>query len=181
MHRPEYSVIGYESGQEAIIVSDALPDTAISGRVDRVGVLAESGGWRDPNNRTYTVYINLDIEEGTVLKPSMRCTGEIIVGTVEDVLSVPIQAVYREGSISFVYVNSPDGFIPTPVSLGQSSEMEVEITDGLSVGDVVLLRKPTASEIQGELLEIAPSQNGSDDKYSGAAKSGRPGRPQYTK
>ena len=163
-----------KNGQEAIIVSDALPDTAISGQVDRVGVLAESGGWRDPNNRTYTVYINLDIEEGTILKPSMRCTGEIIVGTVEDVLSVPIQAVYREGSISFVYVNSSDGFVPTPVSLGQSSEMEVEITDGLSAGDVVLLRKPLASEIQGELPESTAPRNGPPAKYSGEAKSGRP-------
>ena len=163
-----------KSNQEAIIVSDALPDTTIRGSVDRVGVLAESGGWRDPNNRTYTVYISLDIDEGTVLKPSMRCSGEIIVGTVEDVFAIPIQAVYREGSVSYVYLDTPNGFVPTPVSLGQSSEMEVEITDGLSAGDVVLLRKPSASEIQGELPKNSGSRSGAPSKYTGGTKSGRP-------
>ena len=164
-----------KNGQDAIIVSDALPDTTIQGSVDRVGVLAESGGWRDPNNRTYTVYISLNFDEQTVLKPSMRCSGEIIVGTVEDVLSVPIQAVYREGSISYVYISSPSGFVPTPVSLGQSSEMEVEITDGLSMGDLVLLRRPLPSEIFGELPEASFSQKGAPAKYGGgASKSGRP-------
>ena len=93
------------------------------------------------------------------LKPSMRCIGEIVLGEVEDVISVPIQAVYREGAQSFVYVPGNGGYVPTPVALGRSSEMVIEITDGLAEGEQVLLRRPKIGEVRGELPELASGKN----------------------
>jgi HlyD family secretion protein len=135
------------AGQPAIVYSDSLPDTPITGVVEKVSVLAEGGGWRDPNRRDYTVNILLDAEASMGLKPSMRCRGEIVLGEVEDVLSVPIQAVFREGPMAVVYLETAQGVSAQEVELGRASEMEVEVLSGLEEGNRVLVRKPRLGEI----------------------------------
>ena len=91
-------------GQKATVRIDALQNRTLPGRVESIGVLAESDGWRDPNLREYTVKVALDVDNsGQELKPSMRCEAEIVLGSVEDTLAVPMQAVFREGPVAFVY------------------------------------------------------------------------------
>ena len=167
-----------KKGQPALVFSDSMPDTPISGAVDRVSVLAESGGWRDPNRRDYTVIVMLNAADSLGLKPSMRCRGEIILGEVEDAISVPIQAVYRKASQSFVYVPKDGGYSPRVVSIGRSSEMEVEILEGLAEGDQVLLRRPKAGETRGELPEVAtkepPARAAAPSSFGGSSGKGPP-------
>lgn len=144
-------------GQEAVVYSEAHPNTPIRGTVQTVSVLAESGGWRDPNRRDYTVRIVLDVEPGMELKPSMRCRSEIQLGKVENAISVPIQSVYRAGRIAFVYVPDDDGWSQRQVKLGRSSEQAVEVIDGVEIGETVLLREP-------DPMEIVSRINMEDDK-----------------
>jgi len=133
--------------QEVTVFSDANPNVPIVGTVLNVSVLAESGGWRDPNRRDYKVRVLLDDSHGLDLKPSMRCKASILLGRAEDVLSIPVQAVFREGVASYVYVPDGKGFSQRQVRLGRSSELQVEVVDGLGEGDEVLLREPSADEI----------------------------------
>ncbi|MHC4833575.1 MAG: HlyD family secretion protein, partial [Planctomycetota bacterium] len=86
-----------ESGQEVVVYSDALPNVPLPATVQSVSVLAESGGWRDPNRRDYTVRVRIEADPSLGLKPAMRCRGEIMLDRVEDSLWVPIQSVFREG------------------------------------------------------------------------------------
>jgi len=137
--------------QEVTVFSDANPNVPIVGTVLNVSVLAESGGWRDPNRRDYKVRVLLDDSHGLDLKPSMRCKASILLGRAEDVLSIPVQAVFREGVASFVYVPDGKGFSQRLVRLGRSSELQVEVVDGLGEGDEVLLREPSADEIMVRL------------------------------
>jgi len=134
-------------GQRATIKSDAVPDVTMIGEVKSVGVLAEQGGWRDPNRRDYSVRIAILGEYPKGIKPSMRCDATIYVDRVSDVLHIPVQAVFRSGRDSLVYVPQGSGYAERLVSLGRSSELAVEITDGLAIGDQVLLRKPALNEI----------------------------------
>ncbi|MBY0308623.1 MAG: hypothetical protein K2Q09_07770, partial [Phycisphaerales bacterium] len=77
--------------QPATVRVDAMAGRTIPGRVLSVGVIAESGGWRDPNLREYTVRVRLDYPEASsVLKPSMRCEAEITLDRVSDALAVPV-------------------------------------------------------------------------------------------
>src|SRR5690606_15347211 len=46
-------------GQPVAVSIDALGGQVVHGEVESVGVLAESGGWRDPNLREYSVRIGL--------------------------------------------------------------------------------------------------------------------------
>ena len=134
-------------GQKARIVSDARPGVPIEGEVLNVGVLAETGGWRDPNRRDYTVRILLTAGNENGLRPSMRCRAEILVERVEDAVYVPIHAVQRDRGESFVWVPTRDGFVSRRVQTGRSSELYAEILDGLEIGDPVLLRRPSATEV----------------------------------
>jgi len=134
-------------GQRATIISDANPGRSLAGEVLSVGVLAESGGWRDPNRRDYTVKILLKDGYDLGLKPSMRCTAEIYVGRVSDALHIPIQAVFRNGPLNYVYVPQGGGYAQKQVTVGRSSELYIEVKEGLSEGDIVLLREPATEEI----------------------------------
>ena len=136
-----------EPGLAATVTSDAMPDATLEGEVISIGVLAESGGWIDRNRRDYSVKIALDSGNELGLKPSMRCKAEIFVGRAEDTLFVPVQAVFREGPLAYVYVPASAGYAQRRVALGQSSETYVEIVDGLEEGEVVLLREPRPQEI----------------------------------
>jgi len=137
-----------QTGQKAVVMSDAVPDTPISGEVLRVGVLAESYGWRDPNRRDYTVEIELADGNDLGLKPSMRCKADIYVGRVDDALYAPIQAVFRKGAVAYVYVPDGSGYAERSVTLGRSSELFIEVVEGLEEGEVVLLRQPAPDQIR---------------------------------
>lgn len=160
-------------GQIATVKVDAAGGATFSGKVESIGVLAEGGGWRDPNRREYTVKIAIDHDpESSPLKPSMRCEATLTLGTVEKSLTVPIQSVFSEDQVRFVY--TPSGgrgsrFVRVPVGLGQRSDTLAEITAGLTEGMQVLIRQPQPSEIiqapwdEGQ-LKVAGFKLGEDGK-----------------
>ncbi len=150
-------------GQAVSVKIDAISQT-IPGRVTSIGVLAETGGWRDPNRREYTVKIDLDPEvaRGMELKPTLRCEARIELGRVENALAIPVQAVFNDGPVRYVLRAAPSGrFQRIPVMLGRTSDTDAEIARGLSEGDRVLLREPQPGEVENptgwdvELLKAA--------------------------
>jgi HlyD family secretion protein len=156
-------------GQRVTVKSDAVPDATMVGEVQSVGVLAQQGGWRDPNRREYSVKVAILGDYPRGIKPSMRCEATIYVDRVSDVLHVPVQAVFRSGRESLVYVPQGGGFAERQVALGRSSELAVEVTDGLTSGERVLLRKPGLSEVVSRLPrhESPDEDQGADDDMFG--------------
>lgn len=135
-------------GQQAVISVDAAQGRKFTGRVETIGIMARSGGWRDPNVREYEVRIALDLAGQThALKPSMRCEARITLQEVEDALAVPLPAVFTEGANQFVYVVEGGKYRQTPVKVGRRSDTMVEVASGLKVGDRVVLREPPASRV----------------------------------
>ncbi len=167
-------------GQMATIRIDALQNRTVRGEVLSVGVLAESGGFRDPNLREYTVKIRLDdsaLTMGVPLRPSMRCEAEIALDRVERALAVPVQAVFTDGPVRFAYVESDDGWKRRPVRMARRSDRYVEILAGLTEGQRVLVRAPAAGEVPEAAwdkaeLNAAGLDIGSDGKV---VAQGRPG------
>jgi len=135
-------------GQPATIKIDAMPNRVFTGTVDSISVLAAGGGWRDPNLREYTVKVVIDGDNANRdLKPSMRADAEIRLGRVEDVLTVPVQAVFRAGEVAYVYEKQGDRYVRTPVRIGRRSTTEAEVVAGLEGGERVLLREPRPGEV----------------------------------
>lgn len=165
-----------ESGQEVVVYSDALPNVPLPATVQSVSVLAESGGWRDPNRRDYTVRVRIDADPGLGLKPAMRCRGEIMLDRVEDSLWVPIQSVFREGPVAYVHVKGDRGIEQRRIDLGRTGELQVEVVgDRLVEGDRVLLRRPDAEEIAVRIPaeELAAARGGA--REGSRRGGGRPG------
>jgi multidrug efflux pump subunit AcrA (membrane-fusion protein) len=55
---------------------------------------------------------------------------------------LPRAAVFEENGGSFVFVQSPEGWIKKQVEPGASSFTQVAIHSGLQKGDVVALQRP---------------------------------------
>ena len=135
-------------GTKASIRVDALNNETFAGTVESIGVLAESGGWRDPNRREYTVRIALDQDNTNgKLKPSMRAEATITLGKVIEAIIVPVQAVFTEGPVRFVLVPKGSHYERVPVKVGQMSDTFAEILAGISENQQVLLREPLAGEV----------------------------------
>jgi len=136
-------------GQAASVKIEAAGGRVFEGKVDSIGVMAEGGGWRDPNLREYVVRIALDTQ-GESLKPAMRCEARMILDTVPDALTVPIQAVFSEGPVQFVYAPRGAKFARVPVRVGRRSDTLAEVTAGLEESRTVLLREPSPGEVLSE-------------------------------
>ncbi len=152
------SLVGkVKPGQLARVKIDAIRDRIFTGTVESVGVVAEQGGWRDPNLREYSVRIALDLGgENPGLKPSMRCEGQIVLTTVHDALAAPIQSVFYEGKRSYVHVPVAGGkFVRREVRVGTRSDSYAEILAGLNPGDSVLLRRPQPGELESDAIDAS--------------------------
>ncbi|MEO0629462.1 MAG: HlyD family efflux transporter periplasmic adaptor subunit, partial [Planctomycetota bacterium] len=135
-------------GQAATVRVDAANGMTVAGTVKEIGILAENGGWRDPNLREYTVTIAINDENAEeALKPSMRCEAMLVLGRVEDALAVPVPAVFNDGPVRYVYTPEGSLFRRVPVQTGRFSDTHAEIVAGLEAGKPVLLREPSVGEI----------------------------------
>ena len=135
-----------ELGQLVTVSVDAMPGKMFEGKIAEVSVMAEDGGWINPNLREYKVKADLPADIPG-LKPAMRCSGEIVTGQVQEAIAVPVQAVFSEAEEHFCYVPVGRNSIQrTLVTLGRASESFVEIFKGLKPGDTVLLRHPRPGE-----------------------------------
>lgn len=137
-------------GQPATVRVDKLPGQVFTGRVDSIGILAETQDrWRDPNRREYTVRVLLDDAKGNgevALRPSDRVEASIVLGRVEDAVAVPLQAVFSEDRLQYVWVSEGRSFVRRPVQIGRRSDTMAEVRAGLEAGTAVLLREPSVGE-----------------------------------
>jgi len=176
-------------GQKARVIVEGIQNGGFAGEVLNIGVLPESGGWRDPNLREFTVKILLEqINDSGLLRPSTSARAEIQLGRVEDVLAVPVQAIFSEGPIRYVYTPRSGRFVRTPVQVGRRSDTLAEVRIGLAEGDRVLLREPRPGEIlstdfdEQALAAVMPAQRGdrpgstpaaTAERSNGAGETGR--------
>ena len=73
----------------------------------------------------------------------MTADVELILDRLDDILQVPIAAVFSEGESTFCWkVTGRSRRTKVPVKVGRSNETDVEILEGLAEGDIVLLVPP---------------------------------------
>ncbi|OUU20660.1 MAG: hypothetical protein CBC13_10330 [Planctomycetia bacterium TMED53] len=141
-------------GMAAEIRSDVNKTKIYKGEVTKIDSVANAGDrrWGD-RVRRFSVEIQLRGSELS-LKPGTSAEVVINTGNLENVLHVPIQAVHAESGSFFCYVRSGGKPVKRGVKVGRSNESFLEITEGLSEGDKVLLYKPDETESTSE--EKAP-------------------------
>jgi RND family efflux transporter MFP subunit len=157
-------------GLPATITIDAFPDRTYTGSVKSVAVLADRGEWHSRDVKLYATIVTID---GTVerLRPGMSAAVEIHVERLEDVLSVPVQAIVQVAGDNWCYVGATGQIERRLVTLGKTNDKFVEIREGLNEGDQVVLN-PMAlvDEGQEETEEISP-EGGTDTAEEVLARS----------
>jgi len=127
------------AGQAAVVKVDARGGKTLTGKVRDTGLMAEQQ-WGE-STRSLTIRIDLGPEAATLaLRPSMRVETEIIIERAENVLAIPVTAVFAEGALRFAYVFNGSKLSRTPVKLGRKSDRLVEVTAGIKDGQTVLIR-----------------------------------------
>lgn len=129
-------------GQVVKVLVDAFPDQQLTGVVSKVAVVADSANsFMNPDLKVYPTTITID---GTHdwLRPGMSAEVEILVDTLEDAIYVPLQAVTYFNDERVVYVSRGGRSERRAVQVGTFSESFIEITEGLSAGENVLLLAP---------------------------------------
>jgi len=146
----ESSVDKIRPGQRAKIVMDAFPDRTLEGEVLKVAPLPnQDRSWFSPDLKVYTTQVPI---EGThdFLKPGMSAKVEILVEQLEDVMIVPVQVVANKGGKKVCYCLTPRGVEQRVVQTGSFNDTFVQVTDGLEVGEEVLLSPPRLTEAEPE-------------------------------
>jgi len=150
----EVDVVNVSIGQPAEVTVDALGDS--EPQPGHVVEIATSGR-RDPTQGTirFRVKVALDDPDPS-LRPAMTAKVDILTATSDDALTVPIQAVVKRvidedgtevtGSaakgldeIDVVYAVSEGETVIKPVVTGVADVLHVEIVDGLSDGEEVVI------------------------------------------
>ncbi|HSW88757.1 MAG TPA: hypothetical protein VLG12_06365 [Candidatus Saccharimonadales bacterium] len=103
---------------------------------------------------TYPLTIQLDNNYDGIA-PNMSATANIIVDTKSDVLLVPLAAVQTSNGQSYVRVLKNGQITQTPVTVGESSDTQTEITSGLTEGDTVVVGT-VASQSSGGSTSASP-------------------------
>lgn len=127
-----------EPGQPVTVRIDAFPDRVYTGSVKSIGVLPEQGSWHNSDSKMYETYVTID-EDVNELKPGMTAMVEIHIDQVDDVLTVPVQAVQQKGKETYLFTERDGRVVRQDIEVGRTNDKFVEIKSGLNEGDRVVL------------------------------------------
>jgi multidrug efflux pump subunit AcrA (membrane-fusion protein) len=120
---------------------DAFPDRIFSGTINNVSAFPRSIERGNPVTY-YEVTVSLDQQDSQIMQPGRKLVADIQVKASSERLVIPLQAIHHENGESYVYVKAGSQFSKSPVSTGIKNQFLVEITQGLSKGDVIALSVP---------------------------------------
>ncbi|HYN43490.1 MAG TPA: efflux RND transporter periplasmic adaptor subunit [Thermoanaerobaculia bacterium] len=126
-----------EPGQKAQVRLEAFPDETFAATVLRLGALTAGD---KGEARTFPLVLKLAKAESR-LRPGMSAQALVLAGEVKDAVQVPVDAVRYEGDQAVCTVRTVTGAETRRVKTGRSNAFFVEIRDGLSEGDVVLISR----------------------------------------
>lgn len=153
-------------GNTATMTLDAIPGLTLQGAITKIG---ELGRPRDPWNpgspKAFDATIKPTGSDPRMIS-GMSVHVEVVTEVLNDVLSVPIEAVLNDGGKSVCFVIENGRPMRRDVTCGKSNDHFVQITAGLSEGERVDLNP---SELLGNGSSGHP---GGGAGVSGAAASG---------
>ncbi len=129
-------------GQQVTLTLDSLEDLTYIGTVvavDRVGSVTS-------NVTQYPVLIKFDSQENLdKILTNMAVNAQIVLDSRKDVVVIPLSAVTTLRDKKFVKVQVNGNEEIRAVETGLENDTQVEITNGLSEGDIVILQNGSTS------------------------------------
>lgn len=145
----DIDILNVQQGAPVKVTVDALPGKEFKGEVDNVSVRGEE------INGVTKYMVDITIEGSDELKPMMPAKAFIDAGSAEDVLLVPLEAIFEEEGKTMVEILENGNPKIVQIELGLMNDRYAEVKEGLKEGDLV---------ITGSSADLLPSQNiGSQD------------------
>ncbi len=144
--------------QPAFVTVEAFQGEVFTGRVTSVAPVADSNsGWMTSDRKVYTTNVELDSDnpDGR-LRSRMAANVTIMIDTVKQTLPIPLQAVFRDRSVNYIWKQGPEGAVATPVKVGRQNTERVEILDGAAEGDLLHLTVPAGVQPPKFEQPVAP-------------------------
>lgn len=130
----DVDVLLVQQGAPVEITLDALPDETFRGEVSWI-----SPSGRDQSGFTF-FQVRIQVEGGPELRPGMQAQAFIDAGRAENVLLVPLEAVFQEDRQYKVEVLNEEGVpVVVPVEVGLMNDFLAEIKSGLEEGQQVVV------------------------------------------
>ncbi len=145
---PEGAVNRVFPGLKVSVYVPAVRDESFQGEVEEVMSLSPDG------SRSYPAKVVLDNSQG-LLKGGMYARMEIPVEQRDEAVLIPLEALVMEEGADSVFVIENNKAVKKQVQLGLRDETQVEILEGLSSGDRVIIRGQSSliSGMEVEALE----------------------------
>lgn len=151
-------------GLLAYVTIDSLPESRFLASVRRVAPLPDAASrYYNPNLKVYSTEVVIE-EPLPDIKPGVSAHVEIVITNLQNVVSIPLQAVTTHKGGQAVYLAGSTK--PTPVVIGHNNDRFVEIKSGLEAGQRVLLSPPlgesgqpaTGTGVSSDEIEAAKSK-----------------------
>jgi cobalt-zinc-cadmium efflux system membrane fusion protein len=120
-------------GQEVKLTVTAFPQSTFSGKVILINSVL------DPETRTVKVRTEVANPDGR-LKPDMFANVQIVTDVNRAAISIPQSAVLNDEGKTIVFVAEGNGYKKRQVQAGIQNNDRVEIVDGLTAGDKVVVK-----------------------------------------
>jgi hypothetical protein len=139
----EIDISKIKTGQAVRIGIDAFPEKNFTGKVTEVANIGEQ--MQNSNAKVYEVKI-LVSEFDSILRPAMTTKNTIVTAVIDSVIFVPIEAVFNNDSVTYVFKKDGGSMVRQQVIVGQSNENEIIVLAGLSEDDEIYLVQPEKSD-----------------------------------
>ncbi len=141
----------------------------VLGAVSSIANQPEPTSFFSASVKEYATIVKIDGQpEG--LRPGMTAEVEILIADLKDVLTLPVAAVVEQRGKYFCWVAAADKIERRTLVLGLNNDRFVEVKDGVSENERVLLN-PRAVVAEAKVTEEA-SETGSEREQFGEAKPG---------
>ncbi|MDM8007696.1 MAG: efflux RND transporter periplasmic adaptor subunit [Phycisphaerae bacterium] len=160
-----------KEGLTATVTLEGYSGRQYPGKVIKIGTVADSAHrWMNPNTKEYLTEILI---EGTTndLKPGGTAKVDLLVTQLNDVVAVPVQAVFGKGGKYYVFVDDRGNARPTEIEAGLASTEYVEIKKGLDIGQEVRLA------ITDEMNRLLPDDKEKEEKAGKGTEAKKRGAP----
>ena len=139
--------IDLDKGQGVEIRLDAFPASVFKGEIADVSGFPRSIERGNPVT-FFELTIKLIEQDKTMMQPGRKLSANIDVKAPSTSLVIPLQSLHFEDGSSYVYLKDGSSFKKQKVSSGRKNLFVVEVTEGLSSGDVIALSAPNQEYIQ---------------------------------
>ena len=152
--------------QKVQIEVEAVAGLKLTGRLDRIAPQATIKN----GIKGFSTRIIVKNDESSGLRPGMTANLTIPLQSANDVIAIPLAAVFTDKGERFAYVQEGAGYVRVPIQIGVSDYDFAEVTKGLNGGEVVSLVTPADD------AGMVQQAFGAAAKSGGAAKKGE-GKP----